>query len=84
MIIAKKSRCTKISIKYNKIKLRPVDAGISIPGDDGNLLPLPRVARNPPYITNDIIPDDGYVINYPNINRENSDQNRKLNLMLLI
>ena len=69
-----------------KIKLRPVDAGISIPGDNGNLLPLPRVARNPPYITNDIIPDDGYVRmkikNY--FYRENLDQSKKQNLMHLI
>ncbi|CAD8142045.1 unnamed protein product [Paramecium octaurelia] len=41
--------------------LRTVEEGISIPGDNGCLLPLPRVNRNPPYITKEIIvPDDGY------------------------
>lgn len=43
------------------IQLRDVEEGISIPGDQGKILPLPRVARNPPWITKDLIPDDGFV-----------------------
>lgn len=48
--------------KFDIRQLRSVEEGISVPGDNGCLLPLPRVSRNPAYITKEIIvPDDGYV-----------------------
>ena len=53
-----------------------MEEGISIPGDNGKIIPLPRVGRNPPWITRDIIPDDGFVIIYFKQNRESLDHPR--------